>query len=141
MIEQKSYLLICTQDTIKVTFFATVKEATFNGCTYGEDLNLPLMIALIEQNEKIILHDGVFLTAARIPRYLEVKAVLDEAIVSNKAAYCNESVKCTSKKSEEDAVEYLLNKSNGKRFMFDQLTRPVYFSLLSSITEDELQKL
>ncbi len=99
------------------------------------------MIALIEQDDKIILHDGVFLTAVRIPRYLEVKAVLDAAVTSNKSAYCNKSVKCTSKKSEEDAVGYLLNESNGKRFMLDQSTRPVYFSLLSSMTEDELQNL
>lgn len=133
--------LINDANTIKVTFFATVKETTFNGCTSGENNNLPLMIALVEQTDKIIIHDGLFLTAARTPRYYEVRSVLDVAVTSNKAAYCNEPVKCTSKRSEDDAVAYLLEKSYGKRFMLDQSTRPVYFSLLSSLTEAEMQNL
>ena len=72
-------------NTVKVTLFATKREVLAN--TF--ETNLPLVAALVETNTNYLLFDGLFLTAARNPRYYEVKRVLDEAVRTTKVTYCS----------------------------------------------------
>lgn len=76
---------IVDPNTVKVTLFATKREVLAN--TF--ETNLPLVVALVETNTNYLLFDGLFLTAARNPRYYEVKRVLDEAVRTTKVTYCS----------------------------------------------------
>lgn len=128
----------------RVILFASPKETTdtYTGSD-GPWTNLPLLSALVEYNLPAIevlgiIFDGVFLTAARTPRYGEVRAVLDAAIESGNVFYCPRRAPFTSALKAGDAYKELL--SLGLFEALDAHTRPSYFSLLSSVSEREILK-
>lgn len=104
--------------------------------------NLPLMAAIATYKipcvgEIIVLFDGVFLTAARWPRYTEVRAVLDEAQQSKKTKFCTKPVSFTSALDPYKAVQSL--KDHGCLIDFSAKTRPQFFSMLSNLTEAQYE--
>ncbi|MFP5065468.1 hypothetical protein [Acinetobacter pittii] len=125
---------------LQVILFATSKIAdesfSYND---GPDNNLPLMgaLALVELPTltAYVVFDGLFLTAARLNRYREVKDVLDHAIESKKALFITESVPFTSSLSPIDALEKLAN-FNRKQLTVD--SRREFFKLLSNWSEQQL---
>lgn len=134
--EENIIKFINDKDTIKVTLFATKSEVLGNAI----DTNLPLMAAIVETNSNFILFDGNFLTAARNPRYYEVRNVLNNAENSNKVAYCSKPVEYTYELDAELAVKYLLHESNNTSYLLTPRSRENYFSLISSISEAELNR-
>ncbi len=106
----------------------------------GPDANLPLVAALAEFKihgiDKIrIVFDGVFLTAARSPRYYEVRQLLDAAQASNKVFYGQERAPFTSDMDSTAAADELSKiAAKGYQQLTDR-TRTAYFSLLSSVPE------
>ena len=121
-------------NTVKITLFATKREVLAN--TF--ETNLPLVVALVETNTNYLLFDGLFLTAARNPRYYEVKRVLDEAIQTTKVAYCSKPVEYTRDLNEDLVVKYLINESNNSSYLLTADSRKSFFAILSNITEKEL---
>ncbi len=79
-----------------------------------------------------VLFDGLFLTAARRPRFEEVQALMDAAQASGRATFATIPVPFTSSRDAEAAVTLLLDVPAAS---FSQTTRAHYFSLLSSIPE------
>src|SRR5471032_3384 len=87
--------------------------------------------------EVAVVFDGAFLSAARYPRYSEVRLLLDAAVASDKVFFTERRAPFTSKKTNIDALGTLHNLG-----AFEKLTttsRSRYFSLLSNLTEAELQ--
>jgi hypothetical protein len=82
-----------------------------------------------------VVFDGLFLTAARLNRYREVKDVLDHAIESKKALFITEPVPFTSSLSPIDALEKL---ANFKRKQLTVDSRREFFRLLSNLSEQQL---
>ncbi|HFF8856267.1 MULTISPECIES: hypothetical protein [Acinetobacter calcoaceticus/baumannii complex] len=125
---------------LQVILFATSKIAdesfSYND---GPDNNLPLMgaLALVELPTltAYVVFDGLFLTAARLNRYREVKDVLDHAIESKKALFITEPVPFTSSLSPIDALEKL---ANFKRKQLTVDSRREFFRLLSNLSEQQL---
>lgn len=124
-------------NTVKVTLFATKREVLGN--TF--EINLPLVVALVETNTNYLLFDGLFLTAARNPRYYEVKRVLDEAIQSTKVNYCSKPVEYTRDLNEDLVVKYLMNESNNSSYLLTADSRRSYFAILSNITEEQFKEI
>lgn len=120
-------------NTVKVTLFATKREVLAN--TF--ETNLPLVAALVETNTNFLLFDGLFLTAARNPRFYEVRSVLDEAIRTTKVNYCSKPVEYTRDLNEDLVVKYLINESNNSSYLLTVDSRKSYFAILSDITEDK----
>ena len=120
-------------NTVKVTLFATKREVLAN--TF--ETNLPLVVALVETNTNYLLFDGLFLTAARNPRFYEVRSVLDEAIRTTKVNYCSKPVEYTRDLNEDLVVKYLINESNNSSYLLTVDSRKSYFAILSDITEDK----
>jgi len=120
-------------NTVKVTLFATKREVLAN--TF--ESNLPLVAALVETNTNFQLFDGLFLTAARNPRFYEVRSVLDEAIRTTKVDYCSKPVEYTRDLNEDLVVKYLINESNNSSYLLTVDSRKSYFAILSDITEDK----
>jgi hypothetical protein len=125
--------LIKDANTKRICFFAssTISDES--------NSNLPLMVALAEYvipciGSIHVVFDGNFLTAARRPRYLEVKRVLDKAEMSGKAFFCIDRVPFTSNSSPEVATEQLLSSQRLELLTAD--TRKHYFALLSNIAEE-----
>ncbi|WP_248916030.1 hypothetical protein [Pseudomonas moorei] len=103
-----------------------------------DDNNLPLVAALVQYTIPHIGHvyvvfDGVFLTAARYPRYLEVRDLLELAETSGKVFFCQQPVPLTSSLPPEQAVETM--KASGSIKLLDVSSRASYFSLLSHFSE------
>ena len=78
----------------------------------GAETNFPLLRAVAEMDIPgvgilFIVYDGNFLTAVRSPRDGEIKAVLTEAIKSDKVFFNDKRVNFTGKLSAEDAAKYL----------------------------------
>lgn len=125
---------------LQVILFATSKivDESFS-YNDGPDNNLPLMgaLALVELPTltAYVVFDGLFLTAARLNRYREVKDVLDHAIESKKALFITEPVPFTSSLSPIDALEKLIN---FKRKHLTTHTRREFFRLLSNLSEQQL---
>lgn len=84
-----------------------------------------------------VVFDGDFLTV-RLPRYGEVRALMDAAQNSDKVTFCANPVRNTSLDDPTDAVAYLLGEQSSVSFTAE--TRPKYFRMLSSMTEKEIQE-
>lgn len=109
----------------------------------GAENNLPEVAALalgtIAGAKVAVVFDGSFLTAARIPRYLEVRTLLDAAVASDKVYFASNRVPFTSSKSAADAAAAF--QSLGPFVKLTAASRSQYFSLLSNLTEAQLQQL
>jgi hypothetical protein len=125
--------------TERVILFASVEHPSNNfSRSDGSESNLPLVVALAEFNIPgvapiYVVFDGPFLTAARRPRYLEVRELLDTAIESGKAFFSQQRVPFTSTLSAEGAAQELLKV--GPIVQLTSVNRAVYFQLLSPLTE------
>ncbi len=124
----------------EVILFATHKsvDATFSQ-NDGPETNLPLLGAVARVKfpglgEQFILFDGLFLTAQRKPRYNEVQQVLDLAVQTKKTSFIQLSVPFTSQLLPVEAIR-LLNRF--PKQVLNAQTRPIFFSLLSEITEEQ----
>jgi len=133
--EQAIIEILKDKNTQKVIFFAS---PTTN--QEESDVNLPLMSALVEY--KIpgagmtkVIYDGEFLTAARRPRYLEIKNVLDNAESSEKIYFSLKRAPFTSDMAPKEAATAL--ESLGSQEQLTTATRAQYFSMLSNITEED----
>ena len=107
----------------------------------GPETNLPLLHALVqsipqEDIPEYEIFDGMFLTAARRPRYLEVKKLLDEAIESRvPVEYGLRPIPFTSSMEPDEAVILMLDQPVR---LLDERTRPEFFSLLSGLPEESI---
>lgn len=127
--------------TARVVLFATAEapEGLYDHRTDGPETNLPLVAALAEIRVPGItpLHvvfDGLFLTAQRKPRYDEVRALLDTAVVSNKAFFAAERAPFTSTYPPGDAAQVLLDAA-GTAVQLTAATRARYFAMLGTVSE------
>jgi len=126
---------IADPNVARVTLFAspTRPDADF-AHSDGPDSNLPLLVALTETVDgNWCVYDGVFLTAARRPRYLEVREVLDAAEQSAKVYFSGRRAPFTSSLSPMEAVEKLRAIAVPTRLT--STTRADFFRLLSNLTE------
>jgi len=103
--------------------------------------NLPLVVALAKYiiphvDSVMVVFDGVFLTAARYPRYGEVRNLLDVAVASDKVYYSRQRAPLTSEMTPDEAVSTLIDLGSIQPLTVE--SRADYFSLLSNFTEDEL---
>lgn len=133
--------LIKDKNCIEVNLFATpsIIDSDHQDLN-GLKGNLPLMAAIAKYkipgiDEVYVVFDGLFLTAVRRPRYLEVKEVLDAAEQSEKIFFSKSAVSFTSDLQPEMAVETLLK--SRPTTSFSKTTRQEYFSLLCSIPESK----
>jgi hypothetical protein len=137
--------LISSPGTVKVTLFASPAGKTAEmSQSDGPETNLPLVSAVVEYEiPKIetvaVVFDGLFLTAARYPRYGEVRHLLDIAEQSNHVFFSEVRAPFTSSVSAEDAALTLQSLAPVKPLTPE--TRADYFSLLSSLSEAEYRKL
>lgn len=104
----------------------------------GPTSNLPLLAALVEfqiphAGPVYVVMDGLFLTAARQPRYSEVCSLLDAAEKSPKAFFSGVRAPFTSALSPLDAAEKLL--SVVPVVAFTPSSRERFFALLSNLPE------
>lgn len=104
----------------------------------GPDNNLPLVAAIAKYvipgiSDVFVLFDGLFLTAARFPRFLEVQDLMNVAQESGKAAFFLGQAPFTSSFEPVDAVKSLLGL--GQLTPFSQTNRAKFFALLSRIPE------
>ncbi|WP_155401875.1 hypothetical protein [Chromobacterium violaceum] len=104
----------------------------------GPDTNLPLVAAIARYSipgisDVYVLFDGLFLTAARRPRFLEVQSLMDAAQASRKVSFAAKPVPFTSTREPANAVDTLL--SVEPLIQFTPETRAKYFALLSLIPE------
>lgn len=126
--------------TERVIFFASETLPTGNfSQSDGPETNLPLVAALLEiripgVTPLNIVFDGLFLTAARQPRYFEVRSLLDAAINSGKAFFSQQRVPFTSSLGPEEASDVFLK--SGPVVPLSTSSRSAYFSLLSSLSEE-----
>jgi len=84
-----------------------------------------------------VVYDGLFLTAKRVPRYHEVKAVLDAAERSDKVHYSRERLQFTGSLTAVDACQAMLAHTNV--VPLSSTSRPSFFSLLSLMSEKAIQ--
>ncbi|CAN7622287.1 hypothetical protein LJR189_004675 [Acidovorax delafieldii] len=122
-----------------VTLFCSpsVPTAEFSEADSTEN-NLPLVAALAKYSipridDLYIVFDGMFLTAARRPRFLEVSRVLDAAEASGKVWFATNPVPFTSALTPEQAVETMLSEQS--TVQLETSTRAQYFALLCGIPE------
>ncbi|MFC3941601.1 hypothetical protein CCU68_34360 [Pseudomonas gingeri NCPPB 3146 = LMG 5327] len=129
--------LIRDQNCHRVILFGTVENELDSE---NRDSNLPYVAALavyeIPNIDSIyVLFDGIFLTAARYPRYTEVRALLDVAQESGRVYFCEARAPLTRTFTSEDAVAAL--KDLGPIRRLDADSRADYFALLSGFTEQQ----
>ncbi|WP_304350857.1 hypothetical protein [Comamonas testosteroni] len=123
----------------EVMLFATPSTPTADFSeSDGPENNLPLVAAVAKYaisgiTDVYVLFDGLFLTAARRPRFLEVQDLMDVAQDSDKATFFAGWVPFTSAREPSAAVESLL--ALGPRTPFTKATRAQYFALLCDISE------
>lgn len=106
----------------------------------GPETNPPLVSATARYvipgiSDVYVLFDGLFMTAARRPRFLEVKQLMDTAEASGKVSFFPAAVPFTSATEPNTAVATLLGL--GPLTPFNQATRAEYFSLLCCIPEEQ----
>lgn len=129
---------------VEVRLFASPWKATADFSQRdGTDNNLPLVAALATYKipgvaDVHVVFDGLFLTAARRPRFGEVQDVMNAAQACGKATYCATEVPFTSALSPEKAVELLTQQ--GPVQAFSVATRQNYFKLLSHFSEANYPK-
>ncbi|MGU7843795.1 hypothetical protein ACV22V_30560 [Burkholderia sp. AW33-5] len=118
-----------------VTLFASPTKPDANFAhSDGPDSNLPLLVALTETVDgNLCVYDGLFLTAARRPRYLEVREVLDAAEQSAKVHFAGTRAPFTSALPPVQAAEKLCAIAAPTRLT--SATRADFFRLLSNLTE------
>ena len=126
---------IAEPDIARVTLFASpIKPDTDFVHSDGPDSNLPLLVALTEAVDgDLCVYDGLFLTAARHPRYLEVREVLDAAEHSAKVYFAGTRAPFTSRLSPAEACEKL--RGIEAKMRLTASTRANFFRLLSNLTE------
>jgi hypothetical protein len=123
----------------EVILFATPSTPTDDFSeSDGPENNLPLVAAVAKYaipgiTDVYVLFDGLFLTAARRPRFLEVQDLMDEAEKSDKAVFYSGKAPFTSARDPADAVTELLGL--GTTTPFSTATRAQFFALLCSIPE------
>jgi len=122
----------------RVTLFGTVKEAP---TPEEADPDMPLVAATAVYSipgiaQVQVVFDGQFLTAARYPRYLDVRDVLDVAVAAGNVYFSGERAPLTEALSPEEAATVL--GSLGDVRLLDAGSRASYFSLLSGFTEQQL---
>ncbi|MEO3988136.1 hypothetical protein [Plesiomonas shigelloides] len=123
----------------RVTLFASPKFATDDTKNSdGPETNFPLVVALAEYSipgiTKIsVVFDGIFLTAARKPRFFEIQELLDTCELSEKVFYSKTRAPFTSSLTAEEAVNILAEITPVAPLT--KLSRADYFSLLSSFRE------
>lgn len=127
--------------TVRVVLFASpIEEDETYSREDGPTTNLPLVAALVEHKlegvpTQNIVFDGNFLTAARNPRYSEVRDLLDAAVSSGKTFFSTQRAPFTSALSPDDAVKKLQAMISLQPLTSDNRKR--YFSMLSALTEAE----
>ncbi|MET2522102.1 hypothetical protein [Ralstonia pseudosolanacearum] len=122
---------------VRVTLFATssVPNAMFTESD-GPETNLPLLAALAQSTDgNLKVFDGLFLTAARQPRYLEVRAVLDAAVRRGSVYFSEASAPFTSALAPEEAAKRLNGIAPVRQLT--SASRANFFRLLSGVTEAE----
>lgn len=135
--------LMRNPDLNRVILFATHAEPSHGFSREdGPDTNLPLVAALVEIKPAgipplYVVFDGLFLTAVRLPRYGEVRQLLDSAEASGKAFYCPQRVPFTSGCLAEEAARIMLECADP--LPLDASGRPRYFALLSNVPEASLK--
>lgn len=122
-----------------ILFASVVNDLDDDEARYNN--NLPLVVALAKYiiphvDSVFVVFDGVFLTAARYPRYGEVRDLLDVAVASDKVYYSGRRAPLTSEMTPDEAVSTLIGLGPIQPLTVD--SRANYFSLLSSFTEEEL---
>jgi len=139
--------LLADRNTARVVLFATPAEPSgaFDHHSDGPTTNLPLVAALAQfqvpgVTSLNIVFDGLFLTAQRLPRYSEVRALLDAAVASGKVYFATERAPFTSVLPAEAAAHTLLEIA-GEPVLLTEDTRPTYFALLANMTEAAYQHL
>jgi len=137
--------ILQNQNTKRIIFFASPETKTADmSDNDGPEANLPLLAALaeIEISAVGILHvvfDGLILHAARKPRYLEIRELLDTAEKSGKTYFSLTRAPFTSRLIPEEAVEILLN--TGTPRPLNKQSRITYFALLSTFSEADYRNL
>lgn len=126
-----------SENTSDIFFFAS----GINDVADESEANLPLMYMLVKgfepgQGHTFSVYDGLFLTAARRPRYLEIKELLDIACKSGKAYFSSLRAPYTYGLSPQNATHTLLELKDSFQPLTTQ-TRDQYFSMLSTIPEAE----
>lgn len=135
--------LLRNPDLNRVILFATHAEPSHGFSREdGPKTNLPLVAALVEIKPEgipplYVVFDGLFLTAARLPHYGEVRKLLDTAEASGKAFYCPQRVLFTSNCLPEEAARIMLNCD--EQLPLDSVGRMRYFALLSNVPEASLK--
>ncbi len=140
--------LACLLSTIadsnveQVMLFATPREATSDySNSDAAEANLPevaaLAIGTFAGAKVAVVFDGAFLSAARYPRYSEVRELLDAAVASEKVYFTERRAPFTSQKNNIDALATL--HSLGPFEKLTTTSRSRYFSLLSNVSEAEIQ--
>lgn len=129
---------------VRAILFASPETAGTPRHSREAETNLPLLSALVEiAIEPIallrVVFDGEFLTAQRYPRYQEVRDVLDRAVSNGRVHFAPKPVDFTAALSCEEAAEALL--AAGPFVKLDAETRPTFFRLLSTLTEQQFQEL
>lgn len=108
----------------------------------GRSTNLPILTALAIMDApgglQYVIHDGMFLTAARYPRYREVKFLLDRAEDHTKVWVGIERAPFTDDMAPADAASALMAIPVQN---LTAATRKSFFGLLCSLTEAEYDKL
>lgn len=104
------------------------------------ETNLPLVAAVAKYSipkvsEIYVVFDGLFLTAARCPRYYEVRELLDVAEKSSKVFFSAQPVPFTSSKNPETAAQIMIDMN--PIVQLSPSTRAQYFALLCLISEDK----
>lgn len=126
-------------NTEGVVLFATV--ATSDDCHSCSSTNLPCVVALaLIRTPGLptlrVVCDNDMVTAQRIPRYGEVRTLLDQAEQSDKVFFSPEQVPLTMDLNPSDAAN-CLSAFASKAVPLTPATRSQYFSLLSSVSEAE----
>lgn len=136
--------LLNDPNCVEFVLFASPSKVTpdYSDSDGGEN-NLPLVAALAKYTipgitDVYVLFDGMILSAARRPRYLEVRELLDVAEKSGKAFFFPGQAPFTAAKDAHTAVQTLLGLGNVLAFNED--TRAQYFSHLCSISEANYPK-
>lgn len=130
------------QNCEKIYLFSTphtAKEYPLFSEFYGPESNLPLLGAIaqvkVQGINTYVIFDGLFLTAQRRPRYLEVEQVLNESILSSKVSFITSSAPFTRHLNTIGAVEELIPLPVKQ---LTDISRPEFFSLLSNYPEKEM---
>lgn len=138
---QKALLDVLANNTYRQVILFASPNVGGSLLNDGPDINWPLMAALVETAQgELEVYDGVFLTAARYPRYQEVKSVLDaaETASNGNVMYATAPLPFTSSKSADDAASDM---RSAKTDIFNKSTRAKFFKLLSRLTEEQYAKL